>query len=285
MRKAFIKTVRSELDRDQALMVFLGDISVAGFLSPEDKLIDRVFNCGILEQAMTSFAAGCASAGFYPIVQTIIPFLVERAFEQIKLDFCAQRHRGLIVGVGGGLEYSKLGSTHHTLWDTALLSNLEGLTLFTPTVGAAEVETILRSFISERELAYARLTELYLTASCDEPYRVAHLNKLKSGDRNCTTATVLCGAFPGIQKTYNAATGDVYAYSYPNRAPLNVAVLAAYSEVRVWEFGTAPMLRRAIAAALPGVAVSGFHQSPAFFRSYGSGDALDFIESNWVESR
>ena len=135
MRKAFVQLTRKRLGRPNNLIVLLGDISVAGFFGENGELLPGVHNCGILEQSMLSFGAGASHEGLYPIIQTIIPFLVERAFEQIKLDFCAQNNKGLLVGVGGGLEYSKLGYTHQTLWDTSILSNLEGIVICTPTLG------------------------------------------------------------------------------------------------------------------------------------------------------
>jgi Transketolase, pyrimidine binding domain len=283
MRKAFIQAVRSELSVDPAIQVFLGDISVAGFLNASDELIERVHNCGILEQAMVSFAAGCSVGGQFPIVQTIIPFLVERAFEQIKLDFCAQRNPGLLVGVGGGLEYSKLGYTHHTLWDTALLGNLAGLSLFTPTVGAEEVKTILPLLIRNRTLAYARLTECYLKAGHTGPYSIHGLVPVKQGsDRS--RAKVICGAYPGIQSAVDEAGCDVFAYSFPNAVPADVDLLRPYSSLEVWEFGTAPMLHRRLAQALPATSIRGFCQGPEFFRAYGDDAAARFIASNWVAS-
>jgi Transketolase, pyrimidine binding domain len=284
MRKAFIQTVRAELALDSSLAVFLGDISVAGFLGPSDELIRGVYNCGILEQAMVSFAAGCSVGGLYPVVQTIVPFVVERAFEQIKLDFCAQCNAGLIVGVGGGLEYSKLGYTHHTLWDTALLSNLEGLTLFTPTIGAPEVSAMLRYLIRSRKLAYARLTECYLESGYTGAYDFGELIKIKHS-ANRSTALLLCGAFPGIQTIVDEAAVDVFAYSFPNIVPTNLSMLESYKQVDVWEFGTASILVDLLSKAMPRVVFRGFAQQTRFFRSYGADEARDFIASNWIATR
>ena len=283
MRKAFIQAMRAELATNPSLAVFLGDISVAGFLEPNEELIAGVYNCGILEQSMVSFAAGCSAKGMYPVVQTIIPFIVERAFEQIKLDFCAQRNAGLIVGVGGGLEYSKLGYTHHTLWDTAVLSNLENLVLFTPTIGAKEVGAILPLFVRSRMLAYARLTECYLKNDYSGPFDVATLMKIKQG-RVQSRATVYCGAFPGIQSLVGETDSDVFAYSFPNVLPANLSLLSSYASLDVWEFGTSPILAMALRRALPQVEIRGFCQRPRFFREYGAEEAQAFISSNWIDS-
>lgn len=283
MRKAFIRSIRAELEHDPQMVVFLGDISVAGFLTPQDQLVERVYNCGILEQAMLSFAAGASANGLYPVVQTIVPFIVERGFEQIKLDFCAQKNPGLIVGVGGGLEYAKLGYTHHTLWDTAILQNLEGLLLFTPTLGPAEVEHVLPVLARRRSLAYVRLTEDYGKGLHDGSFDVGSLVRIV-GDpsRPRARARVICGSFPGMRDFLFMSDLDVFAYSYPNLAPANVAELAAYREIDVLEMATGPILAPLLASLLPRARVTCTHQQPRFFRDYGDTAAAEFIRSNWT---
>lgn len=282
MRKAFIRSIRAELARDPKMVVFLGDISVAGFLTSEDQLVDRVYNCGILEQAMISFAAGCSANGLYPVVQTIVPFIVERAFEQIKLDFCAQKNSGLIVGVGGGLEYAKLGYTHHTLWDTAILHNLEGLLLCTPTLGAAEVETVLPLLARQRRLAYVRLTEDYGKGVSSGPYEIGALVRL-TGDasRPRSAAKVICGSFPGLPAMISDPDVDVFAYSYPNLDPVNIEELASYSAVSTVEMATMPLLAPRLSSLLR-MHVRSMHQQARFFRDYGESAAEEFLRNNWI---
>jgi transketolase len=40
---------------------------------------------------MVGVAAGMSKVGLNPVIHTIAPFLIERAYEQIKLDFGYQR--------------------------------------------------------------------------------------------------------------------------------------------------------------------------------------------------
>src|SRR5258708_3697156 len=100
IRQQFVATVESLLQDDSKLMVLLGDIGVFGFRNSFAAYSDRVINIGILEQATVSFAAGLSREGLVPIFHSIAPFVVERAYEQLKNDFCYQQLGGNFVSVG-----------------------------------------------------------------------------------------------------------------------------------------------------------------------------------------
>ena len=87
LRKAFADSMLKLGDIDKNLVVIVGDIS-HGILKPfRESYPDRYFNIGISEPAMVNVAAGLSAQGLNPVVHTIAPFLIERSYEQIKLDF------------------------------------------------------------------------------------------------------------------------------------------------------------------------------------------------------
>ena len=67
---------------------------------------------------------GISKANRYPIIHTITPFLIERPFEQIKVDFGLNRLAGCFISVGASHDYSTLGPTHHSYNDLALFSSI-----------------------------------------------------------------------------------------------------------------------------------------------------------------
>ena len=68
---------------------------------------------------MIGFAAD-SKRHYYPIIYSITPFLVDRAYEQIKLDLIYNKNKGLILSAGASFDYSTC-PTHHCPHD---ISNL-----------------------------------------------------------------------------------------------------------------------------------------------------------------
>lgn len=158
MRAAFVRTVTKLLDENPKVVLLLGDISVHAFKEARDKHPLRVLNVGINEQAMVGMAAGLARAGMYPIVHTIAPFLVERAFEQLKIDFGYQGLAGCFVSVGASYDYATMGCSHHCPGDVALMLTIPGMKSWVPS-NTEGVDAMLRNAPYEIGPVYIRLSD------------------------------------------------------------------------------------------------------------------------------
>src|ERR1051326_418645 len=155
MREQMGQTVRALLESDERLVVVLADISAqyfAGTAHPE-----RVINVGIMEQAMVSVAAGLALEGFIPVLHSIVPFLVERPFEQIKDDFCYQRLGGNFISTGASYDYSTEGMTHHGPGDVQILRSLPGMQIVVPG-NAGEFDRLFREAYANDAPTYYRMS-------------------------------------------------------------------------------------------------------------------------------
>ena len=133
MRKQFPKTVLEIMDKDERVVILLGDIGVFAFKEAFEKYPTRCYNMGICEQSLVGVAAGLAMAGFIPVVHTIEPFLVDRAFEQIKIDFGYQELKGNIVGVDVSETASNLGYTHQCPYALEHMLDVQGMNVYEPT--------------------------------------------------------------------------------------------------------------------------------------------------------
>lgn len=160
MRKQFIKTTLDLLESNPRVVLLLGDIGVYGFREAFEKYPQRVYNLGVNEQAMVGMAAGMAGEGYIPIVYTIAPFLVERAYEQIKLDIGYQERKVILVSVGASYDYAGCGATHHCPADVGLIYNVPGIDIFVPGK-LIDVDYFLRKAVKDSSPCYIRLSERY----------------------------------------------------------------------------------------------------------------------------
>ncbi len=143
---------------DPRVVVMVGDIS-HGILQPfAEACPDRYYNIGICEPTMVNMAAGLNRVGLIPFVHTIAPFITERAYEQIKLDFGYQRLSLNLVSVGSSFDYSQLGCSHHCYTDVSILSHLAAATVMLPS-SATELEQLLRQTYAQDGIKYFRLPE------------------------------------------------------------------------------------------------------------------------------
>ena len=103
IREVFAELVFKLGKKDKNLVVMVGDISHGILKKFREKFPERYYNIGICEPSMVNLAAGLSKVGLNPVIHTIAPFLIERSYEQIKLDFAYQKLPVNIVSVGGAL--------------------------------------------------------------------------------------------------------------------------------------------------------------------------------------
>lgn len=158
IRQQFADTMLELGQNDPNLVVLLGDISHF-IMQPFAKACPgRFYNIGICEPTIVSMAAGLAKLGFYPVVHTISPFILERSFEQLKLDFCYQQMPGNLITVGSAFDYSNLGCTHHCYDDFALMKSLPNTQIFYP-ASCDEFDTLFKQAYNNYFLSLFRIPE------------------------------------------------------------------------------------------------------------------------------
>ena len=129
MRRRFGKILSEIAKKDKNIVLLVGDIGYGIFDDFRKNHPDRFFNMGICEQSLIGTAAGMALEGLKPWVYTITPFLIERPFEQIKLDIDQQKANVNLVGFA---DYPTLGPTHSELNAKKLMGLMKNIKSFYP---------------------------------------------------------------------------------------------------------------------------------------------------------
>ncbi|PYC88121.1 transketolase [Streptomyces tateyamensis] len=158
MRERFTTVTTELLEQDPRTALVLADIGAAPFEEAARRHPDRVLNVGIREQLMIGVTGGLALAGMRPIAHTFASFLIERPFEQVKLDLGHQGVGAVLVSALGSYDWPTGGRTHMAPGDVALLDTLPDWTVHVPG-HPDEAETLLRHAVADGDsLVYVRLS-------------------------------------------------------------------------------------------------------------------------------
>ncbi|MGW0823484.1 transketolase family protein [Streptomyces sp. NPDC002845] len=158
MRDRFAPAISRLLDEDPRVAVVLAEIGRDGFAEAARRHPDRVINVGIREQLLVGAGAGLALTGMRPVLHTFASFLVERPFEQVKLDLGHQDAGAVLVSAAASFDWPAGGYTHMAPGDVALLDTLDGWTVHVPG-HPDEAEALLRRAVGAGDdKVYVRLS-------------------------------------------------------------------------------------------------------------------------------
>ena len=157
LRTRFYRLLPELLAEDPRAVAVFGEVGV-GYLDKAavSAVADRVINVGIREQLVIGVTGGLALTGLRPIAHTFAPFLVERPFEQVKLDLGHQGIGAVLVSAGGSYDWPQGGETHFGYRDVAVLDALDGWTVHVPG-HPDEAEALLRAAVRDDGRVYLRL--------------------------------------------------------------------------------------------------------------------------------
>ena len=223
MRAMFASILHDLMQTNKRIVLLLAGVGGFAMRRIFADFPERAYNLGICEQAIIGTAAGLAKEGFIPIVYGIAPFLVERCYEQIKVDIGYNASKILLVTVGGSYDYSHEGPTHHCPADVAILYQVPGLNILTPGT-SSEMAWLLREAIETETLpCYLRLSERI--NKHNYPARIGNAvlvhHKFKQGRR------VVIAVGPALKNTLEAIEHDATVVYLTSVRPLDREVLKA----------------------------------------------------------
>ena len=146
MRRKFGKLIDELAKKDKKIVLLVGDIGYGIFDNYRKNHPKRFFNLGICEQSLIGAAAGMSLEGLKPWVYTITPFLIERPFEQIKLDINQQKVNVKLVGFA---DYPKLGPTHSELNAKKIIKLFKNIKSYFPKNNEERKKAVLKCFKSK----------------------------------------------------------------------------------------------------------------------------------------
>jgi transketolase len=156
-RKVFGAAVHEEARKNPNIVVLSADSGgSSGHGDFKREFPERYFEFGIMEQGVVGIASGLATTGRVPVFCAIAPFVTSRPFEMFRNDVGYMKQNVKIVGRNGGISYSDLGATHHSLEDFAITRMIPGVTVLAPQ-DPGEITAAVRAMLEHEGPVYMRI--------------------------------------------------------------------------------------------------------------------------------
>jgi transketolase len=143
---------------------------------------DRFFNVGVAEANMADIAAGMATTGLRPAINTFALFLTLKCADQIRNTICYNNLPVILAGAYGGLSDSFDGASHQAILDIAMLRTLPNMVVVVP-ADAEETKQALKLALRRSGPTYIRgcRNETPVLFEGAEPMQFGKARKLRDG--------------------------------------------------------------------------------------------------------
>lgn len=167
-RAAYGKALEELAAQEPNLVVLDADLSgstmTRGFGAEHP---DRFFDMGIAEANMVGVAAGLATCGKKPFVNSFAMFAAGRAWEQVRNSVAYPGLNVKVVGSHGGLSVGEDGATHQCIEDLAIMRAIPNMTVLCPCDGN-EMKQAVKALLAYDGPAYLRLGRLAVETVTDQ---------------------------------------------------------------------------------------------------------------------
>jgi transketolase len=143
---------------------------------------DRFFNVGVAEQNMAGIAAGMATCGKIPFVNTFSVFASMRCVEMLRTDIAYPCLNVKVVSCNAGLAVGAGGTTHHSTEDMAIIRSIANFTLIVPG-DSQEIYRAVMASIHYQGPVYIRIGRLDMEDLYEggAEFQIGKANQLRDG--------------------------------------------------------------------------------------------------------
>ncbi|NLG49014.1 MAG: transketolase family protein [Chloroflexi bacterium] len=179
-RNAFGETLR-ELGRENPdIVVVDGDVSNSTrteFFAHE--FPERFFDVGIAESTMIGVASGLAASGKQPLADSFAAFLLNNAYEQIRMSIAFPQLNVKLVGSHSGISVGEDGPSQMAIEDIALATALPHFTVLAP-ADEPSTRAATRAMFTHRGPVYMRTgrPKFPIVYTDGAPFQIGVANRL-----------------------------------------------------------------------------------------------------------
>ena len=120
------------------------------------KYPDRAFNVGIAESNLVSVAGGLASCGKTPVIASFACFLLNNAFDQIRMSVAYPGTNVKMVGTHSGISIGEDGASQMGIEDIGLACSLPGVTVMVAS-DAVQTAALTKAMLEHDGPVYLRV--------------------------------------------------------------------------------------------------------------------------------
>ena len=171
MRAVYAECLAKLMENDRHVCVLDADLAKAsGTRAFYENFPEQMFDCGVAEQNMASIAAGLASYGFKPWIESFTPFATRRICDQMAISISYAGSNVKIVGTDPGIAAELNGGTHMSMEDIGVVRSIPGMVIFEP-VDAVQLRAAVPVLDSYKGPVYVRLFRKELPDVFPEDYQ------------------------------------------------------------------------------------------------------------------
>ena len=196
-RDAFGEALLAAGRENQAIVVVDGDVSNSTRTEAFGEAFpNRFFNLGIAESNMVSVASGLAAAGKIPLVSSFAVFLLNNAYEQIRMGVAFPNLNVKMMGSHAGVSIGEDGPSQMAIEDLALATSFPNMTVLVPADEAA-TRAATHAMFRYAGPVYLRTgrPKVPIIYSGDAPFEIGKANQLREGS---DLTIIACGLMVAV---------------------------------------------------------------------------------------